>query len=182
MNNAIGGVELSSMAKGFEAADAMLKTSGVKLILSRTICPGKYLALITGDVAEVTASVEAGAAKAAHALVDKFIIPNIHPDVFPAIAGTVSVPKLEALGIVEAFSVSALIEAADAAAKAAFVKLIEIRLAMALGGKAFVTFTGEVAAVETAANAGAAAAGRKGLLVEKVVIAQPRQELLTEII
>jgi len=39
-----------------------------------------------------------------------------------------------------------------------------------------------VAAVETAANAGAAAAGRKGLLVEKVVIAQPRQELLTEII
>ena len=101
---------------------------------------------------------------------------------FPAIAGTVSVPKLEALGIVEAFSVSALIEAADAAAKAAFVKLIEIRLAMALGGKAFVTFTGEVAAVETAANAGAAAAGRKGLLVEKVVIAQPRQELLTEII
>jgi microcompartment protein CcmL/EutN len=36
--------------------------------------------------------------------------------------------------------------------------------------------------VETAVNAGAAVAGKKGLLVEKVVIPQPRQELLRELI
>ncbi len=182
MNNAIGGVELNSMAKGFEAADAMLKTSNVRLLISRTICPGKYVALVSGDVAEVKSSVEAGASKAAHSLVDSFVIPNIHPDVFPAIAGTVMVEKLQALGIVEAFSVSALIEAADAAVKAASVKLLEVRLAMAMGGKAFVTFTGSVAAVQTAANVAATVVGKKGLLVEKVVIPQPRQELLTEFI
>ncbi len=182
MNNAIGGVELNSMAKGFEAADAMLKTSNVRLLISRTICPGKYIALVSGDVADVKSSVEAGSSKAAHSLVDSFVIPNIHPDVFPAIAGTVMVEKLQALGIVEAFSVSALIEAADAAVKAASVKLLEVRLAMAMGGKAFVTFTGSVAAVETAAKVAAAIVGKKGLLVEKVVIPQPRQELLTEFI
>jgi microcompartment protein CcmL/EutN len=92
------------------------------------------------------------------------------------------VEGLEALGIIEAFSVSALVEAADAAVKAAPVKLLEIRLAMALGGKAFVTLTGSVAAAETAVNAGAAVVAKKGLLVEKVVIPQPRQELLREII
>jgi len=182
MNNAIGGVELSSIAKGLEAADAMLKTSEVTLLLSRTVCPGKYIVLVSGETGPVNAAVAAGVDKAAHALVDNFVIPNIHPEVFPAIEGSAVTGKLEALGIIESFSVSALIEGADAAVKAGFVKLIEIRLAMALGGKAFVTMTGSVAAVETAVAAGAAVAAKKGLLVEKVVIPQPRQELLGEMI
>lgn len=182
MNNAIGGVELSSIAKGLEAADAMLKTSAVTLLLSRTVCPGKYIVLVSGDTGPVNAAVAAGAEKAAHALVDNFVIPNIHPEVFPAIEGSSVTGKLEALGIIESFSVSALIEGADAAVKASPVKLIEIRLAMALGGKAFVTMTGSVAAVETAVSAGAAVAAKKGLLVEKVVIPRPRQELLGEMI
>lgn len=182
MKNAIGGVELSSMAKGFEAADAMLKASSVELLLSRTICPGKYAVLVSGDVADVRASVEAGAARAAESHVDSFVIPNLHPDVFPAIAGTSGVKELQALGIVETFSIASLIEAADAAVKAANVKLIEVRLAMAMGGKAFASFTGSVADVETAAMVAAASAGEKGLLVQKVVIPQPRPELLTELI
>ncbi len=182
MLNAIGGVELSSVARGLETADAMLKTAKVRMLLSRSICAGKYIVLVSGDVGDVNAAVEAGAAKAAHSLVDSFVIPNIHPDVFPAIEGTTVPEKLEALGIIEAFSVSALVEAADAAVKAAPVKLLEVRLAMALGGKAFVTLTGSVAAAESAVAAGAAVAAKKGLLVEKVVIPQPRPELLREII
>ncbi|HBB66486.1 MAG: propanediol utilization protein [Elusimicrobia bacterium GWA2_56_46] len=182
MHNAIGGVELSSVAKGFEAADAMLKASDVTLLLSRSVCPGKYIVLVSGEVGAVNAAIQAGAGKASHALIDNFVIPNIHPEVFPAIEGTAVVEELEALGIIESFSVSALIEAADAAVKAGSVKLLEIRLAMALGGKAFVTMTGGVAAVETAVAAGAAVAGKKGLLVEKVVIPRPRKELLREMI
>ncbi len=78
--------------------------------------------------------------------------------------------------------VAAQIEAADAAVKSANVKLIEVRLAMALGGKAFFTCTGEVAAVTAAVDAGAKVVSERGLLVNKVVIAQPRQELLSEMI
>ncbi|MBU2446853.1 MAG: BMC domain-containing protein, partial [Bacteroidetes bacterium] len=88
----------------------------------------------------------------------------------------------EALGIIEAFSVASLIEAADAAVKSSNVKLIEVRLAMALGGKAFVTLTGEVAAVQSAVDASAHVVSQKGLLVNKVVIPQPRMELLNEMI
>lgn len=181
MKNTIGGVELSSIAKGFETADAMLKTAQVELVLSRTICPGKYVVLVSGEVAEVTAAVNAGVAKAAHALVDNFVIPNVHPGVFPALSGTVELCDMQSLGIIECFSVSALIEAADAAVKTAEVTLLEIRLAMALGGKAFVTLTGTVAAVEAAVAAGAKEAGKKGLLIERVVIPQPRPELLREL-
>ena len=86
------------------------------------------------------------------------------------------------MGILESFSVASLIEGADAAVKASSVRLIEIRLAMALGGKAFCTLTGEVAAVQSAVDAGANLIGEKGLLVNKVVIAQPRKELMSEMI
>ena len=86
------------------------------------------------------------------------------------------------MGIIESFSVASLIEGADAAVKAASVKLIEVRLAMALGGKAFCTLTGEVAAVQAAVDAGAQSIADKGLLVNKVVIPQPRKELLSEMI
>jgi microcompartment protein CcmL/EutN len=53
---------------------------------------------------------------------------------------------------------------------------------MALGGKAFVTMTGSVAAVQAAVDSGAFVLGKKGLLVNKVVIPAPRKELLTEMI
>jgi len=180
--NSIGLVELGSIAAGFEACDAMLKTADVELVLARTICSGKYVALVRGDVAAVESSVQAGARAAGAAVIDTFVIPNVHESIFPAISGTTKVEALAALGVIESFSVASLIEAADAAAKAAQVQLIEVRLAMALGGKAFVTLTGNVAAVESAVAAGAQLLSRKGLLVNKVVIPAPRPELLNEMI
>ena len=180
--NAIGLIELTSIAAGMLVADAMLKAAEVEIILSRTICSGKYMVLIGGDVAAVTSSVESGGIAGRGSIIDAFVIPNVHPSVFPAIAGASNVELLDALGIVESFSVASLIEAADAAVKSANVKLIELRLAMALGGKAFLTLTGEVAAVQSAVDAGAAVVAAKGLLVNKVVIPQPRKELLSEIV
>lgn len=180
--NSLGLIELTSIAAGMQAADIMLKTSEVELIISRTICSGKYMVLIGGDVAEVQSAVDNAASQLDFAVIDTFVIPNVHKDVFPALSGHSSVDKLEALGIIESFSVASLIEGADAAVKAATVQLIEIRLAMALGGKAFCTLTGEVAAVTSAVEAGASIIAEKGLLVNKVVIPQPRKELLNEMI
>ncbi|MCC6550921.1 MAG: BMC domain-containing protein [Ignavibacteriaceae bacterium] len=180
--NSLGLIEMTSIAAGMQAADIMLKTSNVEMILSRTICSGKYMTLIGGEVAAVQTAVDAAVETINFGVIDHFVIPNVHPDIFPAIAGHTGVQLLESLGIIESFSVASLIEAADAAVKAASVKLIEVRLAMALGGKAFVTMTGEVAAVTAAVEAGAALVSEKGLLVNKVIIAQPRQELLNEMI
>jgi microcompartment protein CcmL/EutN len=160
----------------------MLKAAAVDLLLARSICSGKYMVMVAGDVAGVQASVEAGSHAGAFSVIDTFVIPNVHESVFPAITGAGKIGDMDALGIIESFSVASLIEGADAAAKAANVRLIEVRLAMALGGKAFATMTGNVAAVESAVAAGAQAIGRKGLLVNKVVIPSPRAELLREMI
>jgi len=177
--NSIGLIELTSIAAGFLVTDAMLKTASVEVMLSRSICSGKYMVMVRGEVGAVEASVAAGIGAGNFSVIDSFVIPNLHESVFPAIAGS---SKVEALGILESFSVAALIEGADAAVKSADVQLIEIRLAMALGGKAFVTLTGDVAAVQAAIDAGAAVVGQKGMLVNKVVIPRPRPELLNEMI
>ncbi|MGC9970036.1 MAG: BMC domain-containing protein [Bryobacteraceae bacterium] len=180
--NSIGLIELGSVAAGFQVCDAMLKAAEVELILSRSICSGKYMVMVRGDVGAVESSVQIGIQAGSFGVIDSFVIPNVHESVFPAISGTTKIEALEALGVIESFSVASLIVGADAAVKAANVRLIEIRLAMALGGKAFVTLTGNVAAVEAAVAAGAAVVAEKGLLVNKVVIPSPRPELLEEMI
>jgi microcompartment protein CcmL/EutN len=182
MSNSIGLIEFSSIAAGIQACDAMLKAANVAVVLSRSICSGKYMVMVRGDVAAVQAAVSSGKRAGHFSVIDSFVIPNLHEAVFPAIAGSNKLEALDALGILESFSVASLIEGADAAVKAANVKLLEIRLAMALGGKAFVTLTGSVADVESAIEAGARVVGERGLLVNKVVIAHPRPELLREVI
>ncbi|MBN8731200.1 MAG: BMC domain-containing protein [Acidobacteria bacterium] len=180
--DSLGLIELTSIAAGFQVCDTMLKTADVDLVLSRSICSGKYMVMVRGDVAAVQASVSAGIGSGHFSVIDSFVIPNLHESVFPAISGASKVETLEALGIVESFSVASLIEGADAAVKTANVELIEIRLAMALGGKAFATMTGDVAAVQSAVDAAAAVVGQRGMLVNKVVIPHPRPELLNEMI
>jgi len=180
--NSLGLIELTSIAAGYQACDAMLKAASVELVLSRSICSGKYMIMVRGDVGAVQAAVSAGNSAGHFSVIDSFVIPNLHDAVFPAISGASKVEEMGALGILESFSVASLIEGADAAVKAANVTLIEIRLAMALGGKAFVTMTGNVAAVQAGVDAGAQVVGQKGMLVNKVVIPSPRRELLSEMI
>lgn len=173
----IGFLELNSIAKGIEAADAMLKAAEVRLIAARPSCPGKYHVLITGEVAAVQSSVEAGEQAAAGSVVDQVVIPRVHPQVIEAV-GLSSVPeRANAVGILEFFSVTASLYGADAAVKGADVTLLEVRLGTGIGGKSFVVLTGDVSAVTEGVEAGAASAGDSGLLVNRVVIPSPHPEL-----
>lgn len=90
---AVGMVEFNSIAAGIDAADQMVKTAQVDPLFFKTICPGKFVAAVTGDVAAVSASVNAGRETHADALVDWFIIPNIHRDVIGALAGATGITE-----------------------------------------------------------------------------------------
>ncbi len=181
-NQAIGLIELSSVAAGFLVADTMLKGGQVQLLLSRSICSGKYLVLVGGDTAAVQSAVAAGAAEADGCLIDQFTIANVHPDVFTALGRTQPVETQGALGVLESFNIASLVQAADRAAKTADVTLVELRLAMALGGKGFLTMTGDVASVEAALAAGKGVLTEAGVLVNAVLIARPHPDLYRELI
>jgi microcompartment protein CcmL/EutN len=178
----IGMIELSSVAAGFQVADSMLKAGNVRLFLSRSICSGKYMVLIGGDASAVASAVAAGAEAASGCLIDSFVVANIHPDVITALGRTSVVPPEGALGIIESFNVATLLQAADAAAKCATVQLLEIRLAMALGGKAFFTMTGDVTSVKDAVAAGRKVIADAGMLVNAVVISRPHPDVYRELV
>lgn len=181
---AIGLIEMTSIGLAYQVEDAMLKAADVELLVARTICPGKYITVVGGEVSSVRASVSAGAEMADESLVEERVIPQVHPAVFPAISLSVILDDkaVGALGIIETFSAASAIEAADAAAKAANVELFRIHLAMAIGGKGFILMTGDVAACEAAVAAGAEVAANDGVLVSKVVIPGPRPELFNEFV
>jgi|SRR5262249_2262878 microcompartment protein CcmL/EutN len=182
IEKSIGLIELSSVASGFEVADSMLKAGNVRLLLSRSICSGKYMVLIGGETAAVESAVAAGAEAANGCLIDSFVIPNVHPDVFVALGRTQPVQPDGALGVLESFNVATLIQAADAAAKAAAVQLLDVRLAMALGGKAYCTMTGDVASVQASMAAGRQVIADAGVLVNAVVISRPHPDVYREIV
>jgi microcompartment protein CcmL/EutN len=170
---AIGLVELDSIARGYVAADEMRKTAPVAITDSTTLSTGKYMVLVAGDVASVESSVKRGLEVAGDRAVDHLLIARLHPQVFPAIRGLRTVRALDAFGVIETSSVASAIRAADAAAKAAQIELLEVRLAMAIGGKGVVTLTGTVADTIAAVEAGAQAAQAGGYLIGTEVIARP---------
>ena len=129
MNKAIGMVEFKTVSSGMRAADRMVKTAEVDIIQADTVCPGKFLVLISGDLSAVRASVDAACTADSAQLIDSFVLGNPHEDIFPALYGAAEVSDTNALGVLETFSAAAAIVAADNAAKTALVKLIELRLA-----------------------------------------------------
>lgn len=174
---AIGVLELISIARGFEAADNMVKAADVGLLMAKPMCPGKFVIVIEGEVAAVSSAMAAGREKAGTYFVDELILPNVHPEVIPAFYGVSDSKLPEALGIIETFSVAAAIGAADAGVKTAEVDLIELRLALGMGGKSFVVFSGQISSVKAAVDAGCALVIQKGLLTASSLIPAPDQQI-----
>ena len=181
MRNALGIIETMSIPLGIQAGDAMLKAAGVELVTSQAVCSGKYIVVVEGDVAAVRSAVEAGKASAGSTLVDSLVIPGIHEQVAPAIGGASEIEAVNALGVMESYSICAAVQMADTAVKAAAVDLIEVRLGRGLGGKAFIILTGEVAAVQSAVQSAEALEEIQGMLGASTVIPSPHKKIIDSI-
>jgi microcompartment protein CcmL/EutN len=177
MEPALALIEFDSIAIGIQAGDAMVKKAPIASIKAGTVQPGKYLVLVTGEVAEVDESLQAGREWGGESVIDTVFLPNVHPAVVQAIGGERVERVGVALGVIETSDVAATIQAADAGVKGAEVTLREIRLADGLGGKAFCLFQGEVQDVEAAVEIGVGALPDPGVLVSQVVIAQLHPEM-----
>ena len=177
MDPAIAFIEFNSVAAGIFATDAAAKKAEVTVLDSKSVCPGKYSILISGLTGPVEESLQAGIAAGADAVTDHLFLPQVHPQVIPAILAATPGGDLAALGVIETFTIPSCIQASDAAAKAAEIRLLEIRLANGLGGKCYVVLTGEIPDVEAAMAAGEAKVKEIGALVRTAVIPRPHPDL-----
>ena len=167
-------VERTSIARGIEACDYMVKAAQVDLLRSSTVCTGKYMIIVGGETGDVRAAMAEGIKRGGELVVDTLMLPNVHEQLIPAISMTNQVDVRGAVGVLEFYSIASAIIAADVAAKSANITLIEVRTGYAIGGKGFVTLTGDVGAVRAAVEA-----ARKDaeLLVETTVIPRPDKKL-----
>ena len=177
MSKAIGMIEFKTTATGVTAADAMVKTSDVEIVEAQTVCPGKYIAIITGDLSAVKAAVDTAVTTYEDKCIDSFVLGNPHESIFPAIYGAAEIKDVSALGIIESYDASSIIVAADEAAKTAIVDLIEVRLARGMCGKSYLMLTGEVAAVEAAIDRAKEAVSDDGMYLDSAVIAHPDAQI-----
>jgi len=143
-------LELSSIAVGIFAADAMVKRAPITVLKSGTVHNGKFLILIGGSVASVEESFYSGIDSGSEKIIDQVQLPDVHQKVHDAILGDRQRCTGEAIGIIETSTVAAIIKSADAAVKGASIEILEIRSADDLGGKAFAIFNGEIEDVQSA--------------------------------
>ncbi len=143
MYPAIGLIEVSSIARGMVVSDACVKKAPIRLLASRPISPGRYITLFWGDVAEVDEAFREGIETARDTLVDKLFLPGADEQLLDNLTGLAQPAPVDAMGIVETFTVASAILSADAACKAAEVKLLEVRLATGMGGKSYYIVTGD---------------------------------------
>lgn len=179
MSLAIGMVELNSIARGIETCDYMVKAAQIDLLRSSTVCPGKFLILVGGDTSDVEEAMKEGLHRGGECVVDTLLLPNAHPSLIPAMMGTTQVSDYGAVGALEFYSVASAITAADKAVKAADITLMEIHIGYAIGGKGYVTLTGDVAAVKAAVEA---ASKESELLVGTTVLPRPDQKLFDSLL
>ena len=182
MSKAIGMVEYKTVSAGITATDTMVKTSAVEVLQAATVCPGKYIVLITGELSAVRASVDAAAKQYPDMLTDSFVLGNPHEDIFKAIYGGAPVENAKALGVLETFSAPSIIVAADSAAKASEVQLIELRIARGMCGKSYMLLTGTVASVSAAIEHAKERVGDDGMFLDSSVIPNPDKSIWDSIL
>ncbi|MBR1867204.1 MAG: BMC domain-containing protein [Clostridia bacterium] len=182
MSKAIGMVEYKTVSAGVTATDLMVKTADVDIIEAQTVCPGKYISIITGELSAVRAAVDNAKATFELQLIDSFVLGNPDPSIFPAIVGTTEIAEVNSLGVLETFDAAQIIVAADNAVKTSDVKLIEIRLARGMCGKSYCMLTGEVAAVDAAIERAKDIVMPSGMLLDSAVIARPDKKLIDKIL
>lgn len=179
--NSLGLIELRSVARGLKTTDEMLKSADVEIIMSSSICPGKYVILVSGNVGSVKNAVETGIRIADSFLVKSSIITNLDERVIQALSSTNMLKEIKSIGVIETRTALASIKAADVAVKASNVELIDIKIKIGLGGKGIVILTGEFSAIKSAAQACLNEFKSTKEVVDISVMSSPHKDLINKL-
>tara|TARA_Y100000588_G_C14132458_1_gene872254 strand:- start:110 stop:655 length:546 start_codon:yes stop_codon:yes gene_type:complete len=178
MGKAIGVIEYSSIGKGIESLDAMLKCADVCVIDSRMVCVGKYFVVITGEVAAVTNSLKAGVECAGTYVIGSKVVPSVAEGVLEKINASIEKDKIRALGILETKDLAYGVYGANAIKKSSSVDLLKVSMQLGLGGKCIVLFTGDVASVQNALEVAKEKIGDSKRVISAVAIPSPAPDLV----
>lgn len=171
-------VEFKSISRGLIVTDAMLKAANVSLVLGTTLCPGKYLTIVEGDVAAVQKAQDTADRLGGRQVLSSFVVSGINDEVIGAISGNAAKPLKDSIGIIESIQMANLINAADISLDSAEVEIVELRLGKGCGVNSFYIITGDLASVTEACRNAVSFLSERGALLAFRVIANPDKDLL----
>jgi microcompartment protein CcmL/EutN len=179
---ALGMIEFKSVARGIFVTDVIVKKAPITILKTHATCPGKYMLLFAGEVGDVEEALEAGVKASGDLMIHKLFLPYVHRSIVPAIIGTNTIQNYKTIGVVETFSLASCVVAADLAAKATPVEIVELRLAQGLGGKGYFVMTGEQSDVEASLEVAKKHVAAEGMLADAVMIENPHSEVIEKAI
>jgi microcompartment protein CcmL/EutN len=174
-------LEFSEIALGIKASDAMIKRSPITMLKTGTVSRGKFMILIGGSVASVEEAYFEGISIGKTGIIDSVILHEVHSQVHDAILGNRNSCKGDALCVIETKTVATIIRSTDAAIKSAKVDIVEMRLADALGGKAFTLFTGDIENVEYALQIAKEKVVHPDFWVSDTIIPRLHEEMIKQL-
>ena len=106
-------IEMKSIARGVAVTDSMAKAARVSTVLSTSLCPGKYLAIIEGELGALDSAVRIAEKIGGRHIFSSFIIGGLNTRVIEAISGKHAGTALDAMGIIESMQIANLINSSD---------------------------------------------------------------------
>lgn len=166
MNKSIGSLEFKSICKGIEISNEILKQNNIEILYAKSICPGKFIIIFSGDSQDIKEAVELGISLGENYVVENFIINKVHNQIIDGLKNKYENKNTDGLcvGVMETTKVCPGIKALDCALKSSDVSLLKIQLAFAIGGKFVFLISGSVSSVENAIY------NSKSILDEKEIV------------
>lgn len=182
MGKALGLIEFSKIPTGIYYLDLINKGNYINTLTAYSVCPGKFIALIEGDISAVREAIES-VTELADCLVDSFILGNPNEFLLEGILGKkVAVEEEDSFGIIEGFTVASTVEAADMGLKASGVKLFDLRLARGLCGKSYFILGGKLSEVTHSTEVAKNFLMSKGTHIDSKIISNPSQNTIEKIL
>ncbi len=173
---ALACLELSSIARGILVLDQMVKRAPVRIRHRGRHSNGKYIILFDGDVASVEESYEAGMEAAQSHLVDHMMLATVHPQITDALSGNYRKPSGDAVLLAELTQVASILERLDATLKLIEANLVDLQLAMGIGGRGYFAVEAPLFDIEYARDE-LMNTVEPDLLIAVDIIARPHEEM-----
>ena len=150
--------------------------------VDKTICPGKFLLMLGGDIGAVQQAIETGTSQAGEMLVDSLGAGEYSPSVLPAISGLNIVDSGRRRGSSKPGAWRPASAPLTGGESGSNVTLVRVHMAFGIGGKCYMVVAGDIADVDNAVTVASDSAGEKGLLVYRAVIPRPHDALWQQLV
>ena len=170
--------EFKSVSRGIKVADSMAKSASIKIIQASTLCPGKYVTILEGEISALKSAEKIAEAEGGRHLFSSSLISSIDEKIIGAIGGRLKDPEAGAIGVIEGPHMADLVSSSDIAVDSAPVEFIEYRLARGCGVNSFYIMTGGFSALNEAVNNAAEYLTSRGSLLAYRIIPGPDRQVL----